>query len=118
MKRWLTLGLLIFAAPLLVAQEGRTWLPEPFVFAPFGLVQPAVLDGGGQESRALVIGDGRTALGIYVYDPLGHCVGFDDEPSEVYDDRIVSWVAAIAGPYDVQIRNFGPLENHAEAAAK
>jgi len=118
MRRWLTFGLLVLAAPLLVAQDIRPWVPEPFILGPFGYKQTVVNGSAGLESRALVIGDGRTAVGIYVFDSQGHCIGFDDEPSDVYDDRIVSWVPAAAGPFDVQIRNLGPSFNRAEASAK
>jgi hypothetical protein len=119
MRRWTIFGLLILAAPFALAQDIRSWVPEPFVIGPYGAVQTTVPSVPGQESRALAIGDGHTALGIYVFNHQGHCVGFDDEPTEVvYDDRIVSWVATAAGPYEVQFRNLGPGFNRAEAAAK
>jgi hypothetical protein len=118
MKRWLTFAMLAVAAPWIVAQESRTWAPPPFTLEPYGFMQTVIVGAPHQESRALVIGNGVTALGLYVYDSQGHCIGLDDEESKVYDDRIVSWVPAAGGPYEVQIRNLGPGYNRAEAAAK
>ncbi len=119
MKRWLTLGLLLGAAPLIWAQEARTWTPEPFVLIPYGRIQTSVTGVVGQESRAIAIGDGRTALGIYVYDPQGNCVAFDDEPiARYFDDRIAGWSPTVSGMHEVQIRNLGPGFNRVEASAK
>jgi hypothetical protein len=119
MKRWLTALLLIAAAPLLMAQERRAWLPEPFVLPPFSQAPSTLIGVAGQTSRVMAIGDGRTPVGIYIYDPQGHCIVFDDEPiARVYDDRIVTWVAAASGPYELQIRNFGPRYNRLEASAR
>jgi len=119
MRRWTVLGLLILATPLALAQDIRPWVPEPFTIGPYGSVQTTVAGVPGQESRAIAIGNGHTALGIYVFDHQGHCIAFDDEPADVvYDDRIVSWIATAAGPFEVQFRNLGAGFNRAEANAK
>jgi hypothetical protein len=119
MKRWLTLGLIFAAAPWIVAQEGAAWLPEPFDLGPFGRFQAGIMGTAGRESRAVAIGsNGRTPLGIYVYDPQGHCVALDDEPGPYIDDRIAAWMPAVSGAFDVQVRNMGPGFNRVEASAK
>ena len=119
MKRFLTLALVFGAAPLIWAQDGRVWTPELFVLNPYGRMPASVPGVVGRESRAVALGNQRSPLGIYVYDPQGNCVAFDDEPTPKYfDDRIASWVPGLAGPYEVQVRNLGPCFNKIDASAR
>jgi hypothetical protein len=118
MKRWLTFGLLAAMAPWVMAQDGQVWTPKQFPLDPFDRVQTALTCSAGRAARVLVIGDGATPVAAYVYDPRGHCIGYDDEPSLVYDDRVVAWTASVAGAYEVLIQNFGSGVNRIDANAR
>jgi hypothetical protein len=118
MKRLLVLAVVLGCASWLAAQEGRVWLPRPFELPPFNRTQTTLLGVAGRPSRAVAVGNGRSPLAIYVYDRLGQCVAHDDDPSGPIDDRVAAWVPAESGPFDVQIRNVGPVFIRVEASAK
>jgi hypothetical protein len=67
-----------------------------------------------KEARAnvIIIGNGRTPLGLYVYDPEGNCVARDDQSSgKIIDDNAVIWYPTVTQRYRIEIRNMGGLEN-------
>lgn len=71
----------------------------------------------GQKGRVLVIGDGQSLLGVYVYDKDGNCVAWDDEVGEgTRDDLAVQWIASGAGVHAVEVKNFSKVKNTFELA--
>ena len=66
-----------------------------------------------QKAKVLAYGDGKSGFsGLYVFDPGGNCVVWDDTlVSEVQDDLAVEFVAAQAGRYMVEVRNFSSTQN-------
>jgi hypothetical protein len=104
-------------------------------FAPGGPVQPRKfsvervdpftsryytdLYEGGQPAKVIVIGNGRTFLGLYVYDTDGNCVAQDDVGGfSTRDDRAVEWFVRETSPYTVEVRNLGRSPNQFEMAIK
>jgi hypothetical protein len=71
----------------------------------------------GQKGRVLVIGDGSSYLGAYVYDKDGNCVGRDDDVDyAVKDDLAINWLATQSGTYCVEVKSFGRVKNSYELA--
>src|SRR5437763_1580295 len=62
-----------------------------------------------KRACAIVIGDGDTYLGLYVFDRWGNCVARDDfsGSSAARDDLAVEWFPPEVGPYTIDVRNFG-----------
>lgn len=111
-------ALLLFAAPFIAAQGSREESREPFEIPPFQRIefpQPAL---AGRDAQAIAIGNGRSAVGVYVFDPKGNCVAFDDEPNPALDDRVVVWTPTVTGLFGVQVRNLGFAVNTVETASK
>jgi hypothetical protein len=74
---------------------------------------------GGEPGKVIVIGDGRTYLGLYAYDPDGNCVAHDDQGSfSTRDDRAVEWFVPRTTVYTVEVRNLGRSVNQFEMAVK
>ena len=67
------------------------------------------------RSTAILIGDGRTYLGLYVYDREGNCVAWDDVAApRVLDDIAVEWHPSKRESYTIQVINFGRGMNNAK----
>jgi len=49
-----------------------------------------------------LVGDGDTDLDLYVYDPLGRLVGYDDDST---DRCLVRFYASLPGRYTVRVVN-------------
>jgi hypothetical protein len=74
---------------------------------------------GGQRAAIIAIGNGRTHLGLYVFDSLGNCVALDDMGnSRTRDDLALEWFPEQAGAYTYEVRNFGPFTNTYEIMVK
>jgi hypothetical protein len=69
---------------------------------------------GGERACAITIGDGRTFLGLYVYDKHGNCVAWDDEgqAKKTHDDLAAEWFPTQTGTYVVEVFNIGMLTNN------
>ena len=118
MKRWIAMGLALASVSVIGAQEERVWTPRPMELPPFQRVQTTLVGKAGRDSRVVAVGDGASPLAIYVYDRMGQCIALDDDPSGPIDDRVAVWVTSDNGPFDVQIRNVGPVYNRLEASAR
>jgi hypothetical protein len=62
---------------------------------------PATIYAGSWTSVG-VIGDGGTDLDLYVYDPLGRLMGYDDDET---DDCLVQFTAPMTGTYTIKVVN-------------
>jgi hypothetical protein len=62
----------------------------------------------GETARVQVIGDGDTALDLYVYDQNGNLVASD---TDYTDDCIVSWTPRWTGVFYIRIVNRGSVYN-------
>lgn len=117
MKRdgwFVVVGFLLLApggtgAPLQGRPPGKIEI-EPFGRASFVDVYPS-------HKRACVIvsGDGRTYLGLYVFDRWGNCVARDDYTgiAAARDDLAVEWYPPEEAAYTVDVYNFGRSRNKA-----
>lgn len=76
-------------AKISIVKGGQTNLHTAFIRA-------------GDTSAVLVVGDGDTDLDLYVYDPNGNLVGYDDDET---DDCLVRWIPRVTGTYTIQIVN-------------
>lgn len=64
----------------------------------------------GYRANIIVIGDGKSYLALYVFDPQGNCVARDDDLSGKFlDDRWVIWYPRRSQEYTIQIRNLGDV---------
>ncbi len=57
---------------------------------------------GGHWTEVGVVGDGDTDLDLYVYDPAGRLVGYDEDPT---DDCLVRFYAWMTGTYTIKVVN-------------
>jgi hypothetical protein len=74
---------------------------------------------GGQPAKVIVIGDGRTYLGLYAYDAEGNCVAHDELGGfATRDDRAIAWFVGETSRYTVEVRNLGRSPNQYEMAVK
>lgn len=72
---------------------------------------------GGKRAGVIVIGNGATYLGVYVFDSQGNCVATDDFANvATRDDLAAEWFAAQTGVYGIAIHNPGRVLNRAELA--
>src|SRR5437879_6217753 len=94
-------------APVKAKQAGRSEV-EPLGHALF-------LDQfeSHQRACAIVIGDGETPMGLYVFDRWGNCIARDDYSGSpaVRDDLAVEWFPPEAAPYGIDVYNFGRSSN-------
>src|SRR2546423_15007989 len=61
-----------------------------------------------EAARVQVSGNGRSCLGVYVFDPAGNCVALDDLKGDVNgaqycDEMLANWIADGVGRYCVEI---------------
>ena len=68
---------------------------------------------GHKRASVIIIGDGQTYLGVYVFDSWGNCVARDDSSlsKDVRDDLAVAWFPEQAGAYTMDVCNFGTASN-------
>jgi hypothetical protein len=65
---------------------------------------------GGQWAEVGVMGDGDTDLDLYVYDPVGRLVGYDDDET---DDCLVRFYARMTGTYKIKVVNRSDYRSNA-----
>ena len=66
----------------------------------------------GKEITLVVLGEGSSALGLYIYDRDGNCVAHDDQSNfQTKDDLAVSWIPQKEGEYSYELVNLGPIDN-------
>ena len=72
-----------------------------------------------QRTTAIVYGDGRSPLALYVFDPHGNCVARDDfGQGRMTDDLAVEWYPPAEDMYEIDVRNLGRKQNIAEVAIR
>ena len=119
MRRWLLLVVLIGVTALSASGQEPDELPEapksrelgPVNLVPYGSISIEYPLTVGQTARVFAIGDGRTAIGLYIYDRHGNCVSRDDRIDRLLDDRVVVYVPAETAEYTLEMRNFGSTPN-------
>jgi hypothetical protein len=76
---------------------------------------------GKERASVIAIGRGDTPLGLYVYDPDGNCVAWDDlslSTQNISDDMVVDWYPPRQGKYEIELRNFGRRGNRVEVVIR
>lgn len=74
---------------------------------------------GGEPAMAMVVGDGKSYIGLYVYDGLGNCVAHDDQNvSAARDDLAVTWFPTQTERYWIEVANLGRMPNEYELACR
>ena len=93
--------------------------PRKQVVAPFSAFNLQTTFAGREPALAIIYGDGRTFMGLYVYDHFGNCVDKDDvnHPS-ARDDVSVHWLPTRPDAYVVEAVNLGPLPNNCDLVCK
>ena len=76
---------------------------------------------GGERAFAKVQGDGKSYLGLYVYDVHGNCVAWDDRGMSLQPGNLeVEWFPT--GPKDavyvIEVRNTGLENNECKVAIR
>jgi hypothetical protein len=67
---------------------------------------------GGQRAAVIIVGSGRTYMGLYVLDADGNCVAWDDLGADKAPDRCaVEWFPPKEQRYTIEVRNFGAVTN-------
>ncbi len=61
-----------------------------------------------EMANITLIGDGHTDLDVYVYDPFGNLVAYDNG---VTDIAYLSWWATARGTYKIEVINYGSGSN-------
>lgn len=73
----------------------------------------------GEQARAIVIGDGRSYLGLYIYDSFGNCIEKDDRnPANVRDDLACVWTPSKSDSYGIEVVNLGRIPNTCQLTCK
>jgi len=74
---------------------------------------------GEQRACAIVLGDGSTYMGLYVYDIHGNCIAWDDEGMpQTCDDVAVEWYPTQKGVFVVEARNNGMQSNNCKVVLR
>ena len=117
MKRFLGLGVLGVVALVMCGQRlpsapVKERAPLESLVRPYGTTSFVALFEGVKRSSTVVIGDGKTYLGLYVHDRWGNCVAKDDIAGSagsavVRDDLGVEWFPPDESPYTLDVCNFG-----------
>jgi hypothetical protein len=123
MRRTRTIAGLATAAILvpiaaILAGPDAPWITPAKDLVPYGVLRHTVECQSGGQTVALAWGSRGTAIGVYVYGADGQCIGADDAPGERLDDRVVSFVPTIAGPYEMSVRNFSGRINPVEMSLR
>ena len=92
--------------------------PPEFVEIPGYFVTSKADDfSGGVRANIIISGNYAAYLGVYVFDPLGNCVAWDDFGNRAtYDDLNAEWYPPVEGRYGIDIWNFGRTKSRAELA--
>jgi hypothetical protein len=65
-----------------------------------------------KRANVVLVGDGMSYLGLYVYDRHGNCICKDDQAAPPNkDDCAVEWFPPREQVYTIEVRNLGPLPN-------
>jgi hypothetical protein len=110
MKHWLWLALV---GLFLAATWGNTSPTQPR--SPVVLAAPALTSqiflvacNGGERTCVIASGEGRSPLGLYVYDSYGNCIARDEATGpKTADDLAVEWFPPANMPYTIEMRNQG-----------
>src|SRR5262245_27124233 len=108
---WVTGVMLLLAASATPAPVGKAMNFNSAVNANESKNYPIAFKGKDRAS-IVVIGDGKTYLALYVYDPDGNCVAWDDDATfGTHDDLAAEWYPAQTASYTVEVRNLGMRRN-------
>ena len=111
------LAILTPVAAILAGPEAP-WIAPAKELTPYAAFRHTVDCRPGGQTVALAWGTRGTAIGLYVYGPDGQCIGADDAPGERLDDRIVSFVPTVGGPYEMSVRSFSGRTNPVELSLR
>ena len=112
MKRLFAIVFLCLTVTVAFAGPDQPWAPAPFKLDAQGIRRYSSTCQPGRPAQVIVSGDGASPLLVYVYDAAGNCVAWDDESIGSWsDDRVVPFVPAGRGPYEIEIRNGGIYPN-------
>jgi hypothetical protein len=110
MKHWLWLA---FVGVFLVATSGNTSPTQPrkrveLAAPPLTSQIFLVACNGGERTCVIASGEGRSPLGLYVYDPHGNCIARDEATgTKTADDLAVEWFPPANMSYTIELRNQG-----------
>lgn len=85
---------------------------EPFSVRTFGETCKAE-----ERTMIMAIGRGNSPIAVYVFDPQGNCIAWDDlalNRKNVSDDIALAWHPPREMRYDIELRNFGRESNLVE----
>jgi hypothetical protein len=114
------LAMLAILTPVaaILAGPDAPWIAPTKDLTPYAALRHTVACRPGGKTVAIAWGTRGTAIGLYVYGPDGQCIASDDAPGERLDDRIVSFVPTVAGPYEMSVRSFSGRTNPVEMSLR
>jgi hypothetical protein len=72
-----------------------------------------------ERTAVIVYGEGTSPMAVYVFDPHGNCVAWDDNSlSMMPDDLALEWYPPAEQNYEVEVRNLGRKKNQPEIAIR
>ena len=112
MKR---LAVLVFLLALLCVSIGNADLLKPQKFSAEQKIASMSIRAYARQFKpnesalAHVYGNGNSSLTLYVFDPQGNCVAWDDNITDPQycDELAAEWISDSLGRYSVEIRNVG-----------
>lgn len=112
---WVVFLCLLVIVPWGVGAPLEDRAPAQVVVEPSGRASFVDVYASHKRACAIVSGDGRTYLGLYVFDRWGNCVARDDYTGSnaARDDLAVEWFPPDVGAYTVDVINFGRAPNKA-----
>lgn len=72
-----------------------------------------------ERTAVIIYGQGTSPMGVYVFDPHGNCVAWDDVSlSMMPDDLALEWHPPTEQNYEIEVRNLGRKANQPEIAIR
>ena len=93
--------------------------PRQVVIEPYRRFVESLVFAADKPAKVIGIGNGRTYLALYLYDPYGNCVAWDDQGTlSIKDDVYVEFFPHHNEIYSYEIRNQGSSFNRLEIAVR
>jgi len=93
--------------------------PRKATLGPYRRLVESQVFAGGQRANVIVIGQGTTNVGLYIYDGYGNCVAWDDQgTAETRDDAAAIWFPVQNERYTIELRNLGAAANRLDVVVR
>jgi hypothetical protein len=93
--------------------------PGTATLGPYRRLVESRVFAGGQRANVIVIGQGSSNVGLYIYDGYGNCVSWDDQgTAATRDDAAAIWFPLQDERYTIELRNLGAATNRLDIVVR